>query len=201
MQKRKIFLTVIFLSSLLNAGNMEAVPTSKPIPITKQSSFNPRFYSSIGIMHFKLKDLDSKEQISANAPFIKAGIELNRYFSIEALIANSFSDSRYKGYGKSKDINSHFKQYGIYLKAKYPIKNFSPYITAGAQKTKITHLKKSTQTQNSFAYGAGLEYSINNNFSLEAFYKKDYKGKGFGNKANKDEIKLTSFGINLTYKF
>ncbi len=202
MLKYKIIITLILFCSYVYAGAIKVVPTSAPIPIKKQSNrFNLHFFGSLGLIHFNLKDLDSKEKISSTAPFIKFGIELNRYFNLETIYANSISNSRYKAFGKSKNINSHFKQLGIYLKAKYPIKNFKPYIILGVEQTKITHLKKSTQKQNSFAYGVGFEYRLNSSFSLEAFYKKDYKDKGFGNRAKQDIIKLTSFGINLNYRY
>ena len=60
---------------------------------------------------------------------------------------------------------------------------------------------RNTQTQNALVYGIGLAYAINDTLSVEAFYKQDYNAKGFGNRASQDAIRLTSYGMNLTYKF
>jgi len=187
------------LSIITPIVEMPSGASSKKQRSYSASSLHP--YLSAGIMHLRLKDKDTKERIEANAAFLKAGVALNRYLSLEALIASSFGNSRYKGYGTSKDINARFKQYALYLKAAYPMKNLNPYLLIGAAQHKITRFMRNTQTQNAFSYGIGLAYAINDTLSIEAFYKQDYNAKGFGNRASQDAIRLTSYGMNLTYTF
>lgn len=197
---KSYFLIIPWFVISLSAGNLNIFPTSKPIEIKNNKlSYINNFYFGLGFG--KVKISSPLEELKSNTLSLTLGYTINPYLSLEARYTKSIEDLEYKSKTKSKDIDSTYSNLALFSKLSYPIHNFKPYILLGYGKNKITKLAKTTRDENSFEYGAGLEYKINSNFSINLDYIRAYNKKGFDNRAIDQRVKIDLITASLTYNF
>jgi opacity protein-like surface antigen len=220
--KKIIFSTVALLllgSSSFAGGDINNVdvPTKEPVSEIDSSAF----YVGLGYSYLWsnrtatinlpsspnygiiARDMDS----TAHNLLLQIGYQYNRYLSVEgrytvSVTDHTLTDNLKNGYKEDVDID--ISNLAIYLKPMYPIGDVSVYALLGYGKTSRDHnVAHHTWEGNSFQWGAGVQYTITDNFILFADFTEWY------NKNNEQnplvprliDTDFTTLNIGLSYKF
>ena len=113
---------------------------------------------------------------------VKMGYHINEYIAIE-------------GRGLStpiQDDGGRIDHLGIYLKPSYPINNLSLYGLIGLGKSETTETLRKTDV-NGLAWGAGVDYNLNEKFSLFADYGRLFQ------KTDSPDLDTINLGVNYNF--
>ena len=125
-----------------------------------------------------VKDTDS----NANNILLQAGYQFNPYFAVEGRYTFSVGDhtlTHNDNNGLEEDMDIDISNIAIYLKPIYPIGDISIYGLLGYGQVDRTHnVDNHSWDGSGFQWGAGLQYVVNDNFSIFADYTLWYDEDG-----------------------
>ena len=153
-------------------------------------------------MHMRFSDIDSGERISDTLPMVQIGYQRSRYVSATLYLSASVRDVNYRrGSAPVSTLPSRFRYQGLYLRASYPLGDFSPYLLAGIGRTTLTNLAGRDRVSVSPGWGAGVSYRITDHFSADLSYLRLYEAKGFDGRATADRVRIDSVQVGVRYRF
>jgi len=195
------------LSSFAFGGNT-SVPVSAPVvPIV--NDFSPTFYIGGGLSYFWLEDDISSEKFSSYLWMISGGVNLNEYFGVETRYYRSFGDMEYE-HGDTQNPNyddfpATFYDLGVYVKGRYAIGDFEPYVLLGYGEIQFDAMPytsgRAKRTENGFQWGVGASYGFTENISFFCDYVEFYRGDGFDGRATQFTVTSDAVTFGFTYKF
>lgn len=158
-------------------------------------------YGEIGYTGVTYKEKSDGVELKASPSAIRGilGYELNSNLAIEGLLAVGVGDSKGKVNGQSitgLELGV-TNVVGIYLKPKVKLSNdFEIFGRFGYASSKaeisLEGVGSESVSENSFSYGAGFNYAINTNVSLNIDYMQY---------VNKDGAKGSGYTLGVGYKF
>lgn len=192
-----------------SGGKTVTVPASPVVPIEAQSQEFEPYYAGAGISWFTIEDKTSKEEFSSKNYLLFAGVNLTEIFGGEIRYQRSFGKMEYDhGNTQNSDYNDypgHFTNYGAYLKMRYWIDGFTPYILLGYGRSQFDGMPNTSgrakRTETGFQWGGGATYSIYKDISIFAEYMQLYSGKGFDGRAVDATVNIDNMNIGFSYKF
>ena len=160
----KILSTMALAGTLLYGGGDML---SKISELTEPQNNDSKIYVGFGIGAANLNSyIYDKESVSEMS--VKIGYDFYDYMGLELRASTGLSDGDYLGHDYS---------YGIYIKPQYMVNDvFKIYALLGYAETKITLNEEvaaskgvsPVTTQSGFSYGVGLDYTIDDTWSVYA---------------------------------
>lgn len=200
--KKHIFLLIsilLFTKISFAEGNIP--------PIVKKSAF----YAGMGFSYMKLNNDLTDEEFNTNAVTLQAGYKYNNYLSVEGRYSHHVGDVEYKHGSTSNpyidDYPTDFNNIAIYLKPIYPIGNLSLYALIGYGEVELTDIPlggkyiSADRAEDGFQWGAGIDYTFNENISLFVDYVQLYNDTGFDYRAIDADILVDIYTLGISYKF
>ena len=150
-----------------------------------------------------VKDTDS----SANNILLQAGYQFNQYLAIEGRYTFSLGDHALTHNhinGLEEDMDIDISNIAIYLKPIYPIGDISIYGLLGYGQVDRTHnVRNHSWDGSGFQWGAGLEYAINDKFSIFAdyvlWYDEDGEPHEYLPRLLDTDFSVVSVGVSYRY--
>ena len=146
-------------------GDMGKTAEVEPYVEVKAPTETKQFYAGLGVSVERVNShIFSQETVTGVTGRI--GYDFSKYLGVEFRGTMGVSDG---------DKLGHDYSYGLYLKPQYPVtKELSIYALAGYAQSKISFdneldfngIGNNYTTQNGFSFGAGLEYILNEDWSL-----------------------------------
>jgi len=212
-QSQIILFTLMAVNVLTFAGgHIEPVVAPSIEKVASSSYFkNPNFYVGLGISHMKLDNDFSNESFKAKGIMLQAGYEISDYLAIEARYTHHIGDVEYD-HGSDHRVNesvdivdypTDFTNIALYLKPSYSYKNMTAYALLGYGEVKLTNIPLGDvdRAEDSFQWGVGAAYDMNEDISLFADYVVFYNDKGFDYRATNANIKVDALTMGLNYRF
>jgi opacity protein-like surface antigen len=158
--------TVILLATGAYAGgDMGKIAEVEPYVDVNVPMETKQFYAGLGVSVERVNSyIFPKETVTGVTG--RVGYDFSKYLGVEFRGTIGVSDG---------DKLGHDYSYGLYLKPQYPVsKEVSIYALAGYAQSKISFdnevafngIRNNYTTQNGFSFGAGLEYRLNESWSL-----------------------------------
>jgi len=131
------------------------------------------------------------------------GYQYNQYFSVEARYIKSIggADEEWSNGKTRNDVKNKMTNLALYLKPSYPIGNFKLYGLLGYGLFSYQYEDTEKQTENSFQWGLGTSYTINDRLSIFIDYTKVYDDTGFDNYITDCDYKADAWTAGITYTF
>ncbi len=163
------------------------------------------FYAGVGIGRFELSDKQTDEAFQSNYVMLKAGIDFNSVLGLEGRYTYGYEDIHYdRGSNQSQqsqDLDAKYSNIALYLKARYAIKDFEPYILVGYGESKTTNIRGFDRYEDGLQYGGGIGYHINSHWEVSVDYVRAYDKKGFDGIGQLDDLKVDLLTFGVTYHF
>jgi len=213
-------ISILTLSGLSFAGGSIA-PVEETIaeaPVLEESS---AFYVGLGYSYLTsnrtarlnilgdphdgdiVKDTDS----TANNILLQAGYQFNQYLAVEGRYTFSVGDHaltyNYRN-GLEEDVDIDISNIAIYLKPIYPIGDLSIYGLLGYGKVEREHnVRNTTWDGSGFQWGAGLQYTVMDNFMIFVDYTLwyDEENEPHDHLPRLLDTDFSAMSIGLTHKF
>lgn len=151
-------------------------------------------YAGISVSRVQYKE-DGFPKAEPSAISFKYGVQFNPNFAVETRLGTGLSDGdvTISGTRVSVGVDSFI---GIYLKGIIPVTNhFAPYGMVGYTNAKLK-LKSGafseTASDSDFSYGAGADFPVSKNVSLNLEIARLFSGDGY---------KVDAVSLGATYKF
>lgn len=151
-------------------------------------------YAGISVARVQYKE-DGFPKAEPSAISFKYGVQFNPNFAVETRLGTGLSDGdvNISGIPVSVGVESFI---GIYLKGIIPVGNrFAPYAMVGYTNAKLK-LKSGafsdTASDSDFSYGAGADFPVSKNVSLNLEVARLFTGDGY---------KVDAVSLGATYKF
>jgi len=203
---KKIILSMVSIMALSTnsyAGGDRELIDVIPIEIPKTDT---NYYIGLGFSSMKLLDINSEENFQATSVMISAGYKIYDFLSIEGRYSRSLKVDYFAPKGSTGDMSdypSDFTNIGIYLKPSYTYNSISAYALLGYGEVRLTNmpLNDVARAEQSFQWGLGLSYKINDSFSIFADYVNLYQAKGFDYRSVNSDIRVDAITVGITYNF
>jgi len=200
MYKKTISL-LLATTSLAISGSF--VPEERSI-----IDIDAKYYIGMSLGLTDLKNDASIEKFSSKNYSLVAGVKLGEYFGVETRYFKGFGKLKYeKGITQNTDTSDYSAElsaYGIYVKPRYEIYDFTIFALLGYGQTQIDSIPKietAKRTEKGFQWGVGSSYSINDEIDIFVDYVSFYNDTGFDGRAKTSTVKSSSLNIGMNYKF
>jgi len=184
--KSAIILSI--LSSILLMGEEISSPYTPPEPNTRIAPHS--LYAGGGFSHY-LAD-DDTHDITANALTEIVGYQLNRYFGVEGRFSATLGKVTFDDGVTKKDRKKYISNKSLYLKGTYPVYGVQVYGLLGYGETVTSKMSES-----GLQWGAGVNYTLGENYHIYADYTRMYDDAGFKN----DNFSLDNLSLGVLYSF
>ncbi len=189
---------VVALGSFAVAGGniVPVVPVEEPMEVGD-------FYVGLSYSCLDTKQTDgNRVNASINEDFeaamFQAGYSFNEYVAVEGRYWYGLEETGVINGSLSSDTSVDI--WGIYVKPMYPVmESINVYALLGYASTSYDVNVGSVDDIDGFSWGAGLEYTFDNNIKLFADYASIYQDDASGMALNNDSINTYNFGVG--YKF
>jgi len=197
---RKWIVALLLSGSVVMAGG--SVPESM-LSHTQASVGGDYYYAGFGIGKIWVKDDASDEEIASAGLTVQVGYQYNPYIAIEGRLFYGI-DTTYDPGSTGNLANSydgHLSGWGVYLKPMLPMGRLSMYGLVGYGGLMLHDLEGGDAYEDSFQWGAGLQYQVTKDVHVFVDYLKLYDDKGFDYRATKDAVNATMWTVGLTIRF
>lgn len=197
--------SLLALSGLSYAGGKIA-PVKEPVLTLPAIVDNSTIYVGAGYSILDYNEVYS-DGVSADVDLkgltLILGYQFNHYFSVEARYTKNLgsSDEEWSDGKTRNDVENEMTNLALYLKPSYPIGDFKLYGLLGYGQLTYQYEGTEKQTENSFQWGLGTSYSVNDSLSLFVDYTKLYDDTGFDNYIADCDYEADSWTVGITYTF
>lgn len=208
---KKFTLSVIAVMSIgtfaIAGGNIKNVePAVEPVAevfVPDESNF----YVGLGYSYMALEidfndPRDTKVDITGNAYTLLAGYNFNKYIAVEGRYSATVGDLSFEVNGGSEeDVDGKISNIALYLKPMYPVGGVTLYGLLGYGKVTLDN-GYDKDSENSFQWGLGASYAVNDDIGVFVDYTRLYDDKNFaGWGDDQTDVLLDSINVGVTYKF
>ncbi len=205
---KKIILSVVAVNSLGFSGGdfKEVEPALIAVPAIVEEGEDKGLYVGLGYSHLS-HDTDfagrgMKIELDYSAIMLSAGYKFNPYFAMEGRYWSTMGDPDTENTLVVEDVSpsmlsSNVSVFSIFAKPTYPIApKMDIYGLLGYSFTNVENEGVTSVDEDSFSWGAGASYDIDEHFSLFAEYTQFYNDSlnGF------DHV-VDSFNLGVIYQF
>jgi opacity protein-like surface antigen len=202
------FATIVVLSGTASAEEKIGASENSISFIGDESSF----FIGGGLSNMELSNDLTDEAFSAKAVVLQMEYQYNRYIGVLGRYSFNIGSADYShGITPNPDYTDYptdFSNMAIYLKAIYPIANFSPYLLLGYGEVELTNAPHSESSginvnlsESGFQWGLGIDYAFNDQISIFIDYVQMYDDKGFDGIATDADVTADMWTVGVSYRF
>ncbi|WP_415408254.1 porin family protein [Sulfurovum sp. CS9] len=219
MKKFTLSLAAVMAMSIFAIAGGDIQPVVEPVvevvaPVADDSGF----YVGLGYsyMNMNMKDKydhyeQDEEDYTGNTFTVLAGYNFNKYIAVEGRYSKT-GDLDIEADGvEIEDTKVDISNIAIYLKPMYPMGEVTLYGLLGYGQVTLDVLgagdvHRTEFSENSFQWGLGTSYTVNDNISIFVDYSRIYDDDGFDYDTQTgvpDDVAVIADSINVgvTYKF
>ncbi len=202
------FVLIVTLGGLAVADEKSKTNESDAAFVTNESNV----FMGLGLSNMELRNDTTDEAFTAKSIVLQMEYQYNRYIGILGRYAFNIGSADY-AHGTTPnpdyvDYPTDFSNTALYLKAMYPVENFSPYLLLGYGKTTLSNAPLAegsginvNLSEVGFQWGLGIDYAFNDKVSVFVDYVRMYDGKGFDGIATDADVTADMWTVGVSYRF
>jgi len=210
-------LSVAAGSFLFAGGDTIVEPEVIPAQVVEEikSSIEIHPYVGVGYGYFRQQanEISSENgtdgEWTVGTGMLQAGVNLHKYFAVEARYWLGFEDLKQDLHGTENDLPGEYYAWGIYAKAMYPVvENVNVYGLVGYAETSLEADNGFYWDTESVSFGAGASYQFSENLSIFADYvvlgiqdEFDLHSASGVSVESANDIYIDTVNVGVTYTF